>query len=81
MKHKEKEIKVIFVVVTLIFAFFLAVPVLQLLGKSFLQDGGVTGDFYQEVFASKGFLTAVGNSFQVSSLGALITTGIAFLLA
>ena len=58
MKHKEKEIKVIFVVVTL-----------QLLGKSFLQDGGVTGDFYQEVFASKGFLTAVGNSFQVSSLG------------
>lgn len=39
MKHKEKEIKVIFVVVTLIFAFFLAVPVLQLLGKSFLQDG------------------------------------------
>lgn len=81
MKHKEKEIKVIFVVVTLIFAFFLAIPVLQLLGKSFLKDAGITGEFYQEVFASKGFLTAVGNSFQVSSLGALITTGIAFLLA
>lgn len=81
MKQKEKEIKVIFTVVALIFVLFLVFPVLRLLGKSFLGEAGVTGVFYQEVFTSKGFLKAVGNSFQVSSLGALFTTLIAFFLS
>lgn len=81
MKQKEKEIKVIFTVVALIFTLFLVFPVLRLLGKSFLGESGVTGVFYQEVFTSKGFLKAVGNSFQVSSLGALLTTVVAFFLS
>lgn len=81
MKQKEKEIKVIFTVVALIFTLFLVFPVLRLLGKSFLGESGVTGVFYQEVFTSKGFLKAVGNSFQVSSLGALLTTVVAFFMS
>lgn len=81
MKQKEKEIKVIFAVVALIFTVFLVFPVLRLLGKSFFGESGVTGVFYQEVFTSKGFLKAVGNSFQVSSFGALLTTVAAFFLS
>ena len=41
MKHrKEKEIKVIFAGIALIFLTFLAVPMVQLLMKSFTTEGG-----------------------------------------
>lgn len=80
-KTKDREIKLIFAAVVLLFGAFLAFPVIRLLGKSFFGDFGFTTAFYREVFGSKGFVTALGNSFLVSSLAALCTTGIAFLLA
>lgn len=80
-KTKDREIKLIFAAVILLFGAFLVLPVFRLLGKSFLGDSGVTTAFYREVFGSKGFLTALGNSFLVASLAALCTTAIAFLLA
>lgn len=80
-KTKDREIKLIFAAVILLFGAFLVLPVFRLLGKSFLGDSGVTTAFYREVFGSKGFLTALGNSFLVASLAALCTTTIAFLLA
>ena len=79
-KTKDREIKLIFAAVVLLFAAFLVLPVIRLLGKSFLGDTGFTTAFYREVFGSKGFVTALGNSFLVSSLAAVCTTGIAFLL-
>ena len=80
-KSKNKEIKGIFLAVTIIFLLFLLMPVLRLLGKSFLGDNGVTSAFYREVIGSKGFLAALKNSFSVSALSALFTTFIAFLMA
>ena len=80
-KIKDKEIKLIFVAVILLFGGFLIFPVIQLLSKSVWENSGFTMTFYQEVFTSKGFGTALGNSFLVSSLAAVCTTGLAFLLA
>ena len=54
MKKHNTELRVIFGVITLLFLAFLAVPVLKLFGKSFL-DNGITGEFYTSVLHSKGF--------------------------
>ena len=82
MKAKRnKEIKVIFVLVVLVFACFLIYPVARLLIKSFVGDGGVTLRFYKEVLTERGFAKALGNSFLVAGMSALLTTVIAFFLA
>lgn len=81
MKGKNREIKGIFLIVALVFLAFLIIPVLRLLGKSFLGDSGFTSAFYREVIGSKGFIEALGNSFSVSSISALVTTLIAFFMA
>lgn len=80
---KQTEIKVIFWVLAALFLMFLAAPVVQLLLKSFAsgQGTGVTLQNYGEVLGGRGFLNALGNSFLVSSASALITTGLAFVLA
>lgn len=80
-QSKDREMKLIFVIIFLIFAAFLVMPVVRLLGKSFLGDAGITGAFYREMFAKRGFLGIVGNSFKVSAYSAFLTTVIAFLIA
>lgn len=80
-KIKNKEIKVIFALVSLIFLFFLIVPSVRLLIKSVWSDIGFTTAFYREVCGSRGFLKAVTNSLWVSCVSAAITTLIAFLMA
>lgn len=83
MKKKNREIKFIFVMLAVIFLAFLAIPVVILLLKSFIQDGttGFTLANYKEVFLSKGFLKALGNSFLISCASAFVTTVMAFFLA
>lgn len=83
MKHrKEKEIKIIFAGIALIFLTFLAVPVVQLLMKSFTTEGGgLTLQNFQSVFAQKDFLEILRNSFGVAGLSAAVTTLLAFILA
>lgn len=82
-KKKYKEIKGIFIVLALFFLVFLVVPVIGLLVKSFMADGGtgVSLSNYIEVLSGKGFARAVGNSLLISACSALITTAIAFFLA
>lgn len=80
-KTKDREIKLIFAIIVLIFAIFLVNPVVRLLGKSFLGDGGITIEFYKNVMTQKGFTTVLRNSFVVSSLSACVTTLIAFFIA
>lgn len=82
-RNKNKEIKLIFALLTVIFLVFLAIPVVRLLMKSFVLDG--TGEFtidnYRSVLTSRGFLRAVGNSFLVSCCSAVVTTVLDFFLA
>ncbi|MDO4272744.1 MAG: ABC transporter permease subunit [Eubacteriales bacterium] len=80
MKSKNRELKLIFWIITILFAAFLAGPILLLLGKS-LWDGGLTFEFYSAVVSKKGFLTALGNSFVVAAAAAVLATAFAFLMA
>ena len=81
MRRKNWELKGIFWIITLLFVGFLAAPILLLLGKSLLGDGGLTGEFYVSVVTRDGFLTALGNSFAVAAASAVVATIIAFLMA
>ncbi len=81
MKRKSWELKLIFLVLVAVFAVFLAVPAIRLLLKSFLGEDGLTGAYYLDVFFGKGFTTALGNSFAVSIVSALVAVGIAFVMA
>lgn len=81
-QRKEKEIKIIFFGITIIFLAFLAVPMVQLLMKSIsAESGGFTLQNFQNVFAEKDFFGILRNSFSVAGLSAVITTVIAFFLA
>lgn len=81
MIRKEREIKVIYIVILAVFAVFLAVPIIRLLLESFLGDAGIGVANYIEVLTEKGFLRAFGNSVTVSVCSALIATGLAFFMA
>lgn len=79
--RKEKEIKVIYAVTILLFAAFLAVPIIRLLGESFVLDTGWGMENYTSVLTGKGFAEAFGNSIVISLTSAAISTVLAFFLA
>lgn len=63
-----------------LFALFLVYPTVRLLLKSILSENGMTMEFYHSVLTQKGFLKALGNSFLIAGVSALLTTGLAFFL-
>ena len=81
MKTKNRELKIIFLLIGSLFLFFLLYPTGRLLLKSFVSEQGMTGAFYAEVLSERGFLTALGNSFLIAGVSALLTTVLAFFLA
>lgn len=81
MIRREREIKVIYVLVLAIFAVFLAIPIVRLLLESFLGEAGAGISNYVEVLIGRGFLQALGNSVAVSISSALIATILAFFMA
>lgn len=81
-RRKNREIKLIFIILAVFFLAFLAVPMIQVIAKSLTQDTAAIGlGNYKEVLTSKGFLQAVGNSFLVAGCSAVATTILAFILA
>ena len=50
INRKNRELKLIFILLAVLFAAFLAFPVLRLLAKSFTSDNGLTISFYREAF-------------------------------
>ena len=80
--RKNREIKLIFALLAVFFAGFLAVPMISVLVKSFTGDGSsVSLSHYAEVLTGRGFLQALWNSILISVCSALITTVLAFILA
>ena len=80
--RKNREIKVIFALIAVFFAGFLALPMISVLMKSFTGNGeAVSLAHYVEVLTGRGFLRALGNSMVISICSALITTVLAFILA
>ncbi len=80
-QNKNLEAKVIFGAFAVIFLAFLVVPMIILAVESFAGEGDSVFYNYVSVFADDDFLPAVGNSFLVSSISALLTTAIAFFMA
>ncbi len=81
IRRKEREIKVIYVIVLALFAAFLAIPVVRLPIESFVEEAGVGLSYYTEVLTERGFMKALTNSIAVSFASALISTVLAFILA
>ena len=81
MKRKHWELTLIFILLVILFATFLAVPAIRLLVKSFWGETGLTTEFYTSVLTAPQFGTALRNSFAVSAASALLAVGIAFVMA
>lgn len=81
MHKKEKELKGIFAVLGVFFAAFFLFPMLLVFLQSIQADGGISLANYTRMFLEKGFLAALGNSFAVAAVSALITVVLAFFLA
>lgn len=80
-KHIHKEGVTVFSVLFLFFAAFLILPAVVLLLKAFSTEQGIgLGNFY-DVLTENSILTALGNSFLVSAVSAIVTTLLAFLLS
>ena len=80
--RKNREIKLIFALIAVFFAGFLAVPMISVVMKSFTGNGEAASlAHYVEVLTGRGFLRALGHSMVISVCSALITTVLAFILA
>ena len=79
--RKNREIKLIFALIAVFFAGFLAVPMISVVMKSFTGNGEAASlAHYVEVLTGRGFLRALGHSMVISVCSALITTVLAFIL-
>lgn len=81
VKEKKYEVKTIFVLFVLIILSFLLVPLLLLMVKSFETANGISLSNYVQIIFKKGFGTALRNSILISSVSAIITTILAFIMA
>ena len=80
--RKNREIKLIFALLAVFFAGFLAVPMISVLVRSFTGDGTAFSlSHYVEVLTGRGFLRALWNSILISVCSAFLTTVLAFILA
>lgn len=78
---KNIEIKTIYLIIIIIFAFFLALPIGSLLVQSFYNNTGLTLSNYVITLETTGFIQSLSNSFFVSGTSAVITTILAFIIA
>lgn len=80
-QRKDVPQKIIILYAIILFGLFLVIPMVAILGKSFLTDDGFTFAIYQRLFLEKNIGQAFLNSVGISSVSALITTVFAFLIA
>lgn len=78
---REKEIKIIYFITILIFAAFMAIPIIRLLIESFALKDSIGIGNYITVLTQRGFMGALGHSMVISLVSALISTALAFFLA
>ena len=81
MCNKAPEVQPAYFLIFLFFSVFLLAPLLMLLVQSLQTSGGLGFTNYAVILGDKTALKAVKNSLLISSLSALISTGLAFVLA
>ena len=67
VRKKNTEARIIWLLVCIMFAAFLAFPAILLLVESFQGESGLSFQNYVEVFGTKGFAKALRNSFAISA--------------
>ena len=78
----QKELKVLYILITLTLAAILLYPLGCVLFQSVLtKDGGLDWENYASLLSQSNFWTALGNSFTVSGISAAIATVMAFFCA
>lgn len=77
---KSKELKLIFFIISILFAIFLVAPIISLFFKSIF-DSSFTSEFYISVFKENNFFTALLNSFKIAILSGVISVAFAFVIA
>ncbi len=80
-KRRISPQKIILIFTGLLFGFFLLLPMVTILCRSFYEDGNATIEFYGSLFSDGSIFKAFGNSVLVSSLSGIITTVLAFIPA
>lgn len=79
---KERfELKLSFVLITLLLITILAYPLYSILSLAFIGEGGFTFAFISKALSDESFYTALFNSFKVSGTVAFIATAIGFFAA
>ena len=80
IKYKISPQKIILIFTGILFGFFLLLPMVTILYKSFFEDGNATLEFYATLFSDGSIVRAFRNSVFVSSISGIITTILAFIL-
>ena len=80
-KSRISPQKIILIFTGLLFGFFLLLPMVTILCKSFYKDGNATLEFYGNLFSNGSIFKAFGNSVLVSAASGIITTVLAFIPA
>ena len=80
-QQKNREIKVIFGVICILFTVFLLIPMIFIICKSLSDGNGFTLEFYKSVFGGREFARIFGRSVGIAMTSAVVTTVLAFVLA
>ena len=80
-QQANKEIKGIFAIICILFAAFLLIPMIFIIGKSVVGNEGFTLEFYKSVFGGREFAGIFGRSVGIAMASAVVTTVLAFILA
>jgi iron(III) transport system permease protein len=81
MPKAKPEMRVIYIPILLFFVVFLLLPLAVLFIRSFGTDQGYGLSNYISILSNKEIIVSIGNSIKVSSVTALISTVLAFILA
>ncbi|MGK7377195.1 ABC transporter permease subunit [Planococcus sp. 1R117A] len=81
MPKPKKEMRIIYTAIIVLFAAFLLLPLAVLFIRSFNTSQGFAFSNYVSVLSNPDLMGAIWNSIKISSLTAVITTVLAFILA
>ncbi len=81
MNKKDGTLKILFIIITVFFGLFLALPLIMILIKSITGESGIDFGIYRELITDKGLGEAFINSVWVSLVSGMIATTLGFLIA
>lgn len=81
MLKENRELKLIFILLTLLFGIFLFYPLVLVILKSFQLGGSFTLSNFSQLILTQQFSNSLMNSFKVSGASAFVSVSLAFFLA